>query len=125
MNLDLVAMEIANNHIDAYGRPQLNEDLRQAILAALRKVEAEAKEEWRPIETAPHSTLVILAWEDWRDGKWIVVAGYASHEHRFEDGNVEVSRHAYATHWRPLPPPPSIRSSIHKGDATSHPSGGE
>lgn len=64
------------------------------------------KDGWRPIETAPHNKSVLLAWEDWRDGRWIITVDAASTGQRYENGYSSISRHGSATHWRELPPPP-------------------
>ena len=61
---------------------------------------------WQPIERAPENVRVLLAWEDWRDGKWMISTGYAVTGERWPNGYSSVSRHGSATHWQPLPEPP-------------------
>lgn len=65
-------------------------------------------DEWQLIETEapPHNLAVLLGWEDWRDGRWIMEVGAYSTGQRFESGFSSVSRHGSATHWTPLPKPP-------------------
>lgn len=64
-------------------------------------------DEWRPIETAPHETNVLLAWQDWSlPGRWRMEAGMASWGWRNEVAST-MSRHGEATHWMPLPTPPA------------------
>lgn len=62
---------------------------------------------WQPIESAPHEQLVLLAWQDWRDGKWCMQVGYASQGRRYDNGWSNLSHHGSATRWMPVPPPPS------------------
>jgi len=64
--------------------------------------------EWRPIETAPHETNVLLAWLDWSlPGLWRMEAGMASWGWRNEVAST-MSKHGEATHWMPLPAPPAL-----------------
>ena len=81
-----------------------------ACLKAIAALEAEqpvAVEEWRPIETAPHEINVLLAWPDSSlPGGWRMEAGMASWGWR-RSGVSNMSSHGQATHWRPLPTPPS------------------
>lgn len=71
-------------------------------------LEAALAEMWQDIEGAPHNQLVILGWNDWRDGHWISDVGYASMGTRTDAGS-SISHHGSATHWMPLPPPPMGR----------------
>lgn len=64
--------------------------------------------QWQGIESAPPppNTRVLLAWRDWRDGKWLIEAApYETGERVGPYSNV--SRHGSATHWMPLPTPPA------------------
>lgn len=61
---------------------------------------------WQPIETAPHNTRILLAWQDWCDGSWSYEAGPYSTGERLPNGYSNVSCHGSATHWQPLPTPP-------------------
>lgn len=67
--------------------------------------------EWRPIETAPHETLVLLYSPGFGHVRYEV--GYASSGSRRTLSNGDVvsnqSWHGYATHWMPLPSPPALR----------------
>ncbi len=65
---------------------------------------------WQPVETAPHGKPVLLAWQDWRDGKWIMDVGAASTGERNEVAS-SISHHGSATHWMPLPQHPSEEPS--------------
>lgn len=63
---------------------------------------------WRTdLENAPHNTPVLLAWEDWRDGQWCMEIGPAITGQRYANGHSSISHHGSATHWQPLPAPPS------------------
>lgn len=63
--------------------------------------------EWMPIETAPHGESVLLYCpERGPTNPERVELGCASTGHRNAIGST-VSRHAWATHWMPLPAPPS------------------
>jgi hypothetical protein len=74
----------------------------QALHASLERVEAER--EWRPIETAPRDGTRVLIRYRGRWNSWHIADG---HYDRVDGWTV-----AYATHWLPLPEPPSalIRS---------------
>lgn len=61
---------------------------------------------WQPIETAPFGETVLLGWRDWRDHQWCMEVGPASHGWR-RGGINNVSLHGSATHWMPLPEPPT------------------
>lgn len=64
--------------------------------------------EWRDIESdpPPHNIAVLLAWPDWRDGRWIMVVDSYSTGERYKSGFSSVSYHGSATHWMPLPKAP-------------------
>ena len=75
---------------------------------ALSADPAPVGDEWQPIETAPHETPVLLYCPD---------RGCPSNRERIELGcystgervghTSTMSYHSWATHWMPLPPPPS------------------
>lgn len=87
------------------------------VCRAIRKIEADAQAaiaamqpapQWQGIESAPPppNTRVLIAWRDWRDGKWLIEAApYETGERVGPYSNV--SRHGSATHWMPLPTPPA------------------
>lgn len=60
---------------------------------------------WQPIETAPHETLVILGWRE--NGVWKQEIALASAGERLPNGYSNRWWHGQATHWMPLPAPPS------------------
>jgi len=62
---------------------------------------------WQPIDTAPHEKRVLLGWRDWRDYQWCTDVGPATTGQRFGNGYSNLSQHGSATHWHPLPAPPS------------------
>lgn len=64
--------------------------------------------EWRPIETAPHETLVVLGW--FEDGVWKQDLGLASAGQRWPTGASNMWWHGSATHWLPLPPAPGAEA---------------
>lgn len=64
-------------------------------------------DKWQSIDTAPHSTRVLLGWRDWRDGSWLMEVGAATTGQRFDNGYSNRSQHGSATHWQPLPQPPA------------------
>lgn len=92
----------------AVARAAFDEGLAAAIRALPSPTDGHSQ--WRPIETAPHETLVLLysppAWPS--EAKCEV--GFASTGRRTPapDGGSfsNMSRHGYATHWMPLPFPP-------------------
>jgi hypothetical protein len=62
--------------------------------------------EWQPIETAPHEELVLLFCPEIGPyNRQRVELGYASQGWR-SGAYSTMSRHAWATHWMPLPAPP-------------------
>lgn len=61
---------------------------------------------WQDIGTAPHEVNVLLAYWDEMMNRWQMEAGMASWGWR-RDGVSNMSRHGQATHWMPLPAPPS------------------
>lgn len=69
---------------------------------AARIAELEKERVWRLIETAPKNTEVLIAWQHWSNGEWIIKSGIA-----FSDnGPGTRSWNGDATHWQPLPSPP-------------------
>jgi hypothetical protein len=89
----------------------LMEETLVALQAALAvpprdKGEPRTSFSWQPIETAPHDEVVLLYWKDWADREYMDVTR-ASTGQRYPNGYSDISRHGYATHWAPLPPPPS------------------
>lgn len=81
--------------------------LSSSELDTIARVLREAAEGWRPIETAPHGEIVLMAWKDSFLPQWSFEVGFASHGTRYPTGYSSVSQHGQATHWRPLPSPPS------------------
>lgn len=61
---------------------------------------------WQPIESAPHGVVLQLAWKD-KSGKWKYAFDKASWDWKLGDYRDGVSYHGRATHWQPLPAPPS------------------
>lgn len=64
--------------------------------------------EWRPIETAPHETLVVLGWDE--GGVWKQELALASAGQRWPTGASNMWWHGSATHWLPLPPAPGAEA---------------
>ena len=64
-------------------------------------------EGWRPIETAPHETHILLGWVEPTTGKWECQTGFASGGKLFPNGYSTRWWHGRATHWMPLPTPPT------------------
>ena len=62
--------------------------------------------DWQPIETAPHDEVVLLYWKDWSGAEYMETARYSTGK-RYENGYSDYSQHSWATHWMPLPAPPS------------------
>lgn len=80
---------------------------RSALVNA--QADADVVERWQPIETAPLNEEVFLGWFD-MDGDWVTEVGEGSWGWRNETAN-NMSSHGSATHWRPIPAPPALRSS--------------
>ncbi len=81
-------------------------ELMREAKAAIAAMPVQAEPQWQGIESAspPPNTRVLLAWRDWRDGKWLIEAApYETGERVGHYSNV--SRHGSATHWMPLPTP--------------------
>lgn len=68
-------------------------------------IEAYQRQQWRPIDTAPHETLVALGWRD-ESGVFKQEIALASAGKRYPGGASDMWWHGRATHWLPLPPPP-------------------
>lgn len=64
--------------------------------------------EWHLIEDnpPPHNVEVLLAWENWTDGCWVMEVDAYSTGKRYDSGHSSISHHGSATHWMPLPTPP-------------------
>lgn len=73
-----------------------------AISEVLAHRKAEA---WQPIETAPHETLVVLGW--YEGHVWKQEIALASAGNRYPNGYSDRWQHGRASHWRPLPAPPT------------------
>ena len=67
--------------------------------------------DWQPIETAPHETPVLLYSPPDHFGRSTIEVGLASAGRTWPapGGGTFSNRtwHGYATHWMPLPPPPT------------------
>jgi hypothetical protein len=57
--------------------------------------------DWQPIETAPSDTPVLLYTPNLHESNSERIESRVYHDSRAG------SRHAWATHWLPLPPPPN------------------
>jgi hypothetical protein len=57
--------------------------------------------DWQPIETAPSDTQVLLYTPNLHESNPERIESRVYHDSRAG------SRHAWATHWMPLPPPPN------------------
>lgn len=88
---------------DFDGECHLTADEARQIAACIREMV-----EWRPIETAPHETLVVLGW--FEDGVWKQDLGLASAGQRWPTGASNMWWHGSATHWLPLPPAPGAEA---------------
>src|ERR1700690_2715006 len=96
--LNYTRVVLASDH-DAY-----IQRLSEQLAAAKRECERlRNTRQWQPIETAPKDTVVLL---------------YTPHRHFANPERIEAcvyhdsqggSRHAWATHWQPLPDPPARR----------------
>lgn len=67
----------------------------------VRALKSSAPDAWRPIETAPKDTDVLLGWwRSWPERQWESASGLA--------GSTKGGwLHGQATHWQPLPAPPA------------------
>jgi len=101
--------------MQSYARAAVEADRRQRHLKERAQLDAEwikvrelqqayQRQQWRPIESAPHNEEVLLGWRDW-DGAWMSEVGMASWGWRNEHVS-NMSQHGRATHWQPLPIPP-------------------
>jgi len=78
-----------------------------ALLAENDALRAELQaRQWRPIETAPHETLVVLGWHD-ENGVFKQEIALASAGTRYPGGASDMWWHGRATHWMPLDRPPA------------------
>lgn len=102
----------ANAYIDLHGQHVAKMLELADARAALKRVEAErdaavARVAWRPIETAPHATLVLLYCPDrGPSNPKRIELGYASHGSRNAVSS-SLGQHAWATMWMPLPDLPT------------------
>jgi hypothetical protein len=84
-------------------------DVADAVEATADEIERLTRFGWQPIETAPHETNVLLysppAPPSFRP---VIEVGTATRGRRAH-GVSNISAHAYATHWMPLPLPPSAQ----------------
>lgn len=80
-------------------------DAADALAAEKAQAFAQGADGWRPIDSAPHATKVLLGWEE-ATGEWNCAVGQASWGWRNEAASTR-SQHGRATHWMPLPPPPA------------------
>lgn len=84
--------------------------------ALLHEVLARRKAEaWQPIETAPHETLVVLGW--YEGDVWKQEIALASAGTRYPNGYSDRWQHGRASHWRPLPAPPTTPEAEGGSDA--------
>ena len=83
--------------------PRMDGPLNREAAACIREMV-----EWRPIETAPHETLVVLGW--FEDGVWKQDLGLASAGQRWPTGFSNMWCHGSATHWLPLHPAPGAEA---------------
>jgi hypothetical protein len=88
---------------------------RDASAEILRLRAALEAEQWRPIETAPHETAVLLySPPSYPSAPCMEVAFASSGREWAAPGGGRYSTkswHGYATHWRPLPSPPDATAS--------------
>ena len=61
--------------------------------------------EWRKIDCAPRNERVILGW--YHNGKWRYSIEEYTRDWKLGDYASGVTTHDRATHWMPLPEPPS------------------
>jgi hypothetical protein len=96
-----LAPAVVAHHITGF-----EEAARRIAYESAKQKEADG---WRDIASAPHQEVVLLGWwdDDLMGGTiWSTETGWASQGFRNEVGST-ISRHGRATHWRPLPAPPS------------------
>ena len=101
---ETVASEWQLGGMDGLYSDFATEVAKRAVTSALEA------ERWQPIETAPHETAVLLySPPSYPSAPCIEVAFASSGREWAAPGGgrySNVSRHAWATHWRPLPSPP-------------------
>lgn len=106
MALDMLRGANIVEDMELYSVEQV-EDALDAALSSFR----EKGSGWRKLvddddgENPAMNEIVLLAWRDWRSNEWCFEAGPA---HFGREGvNGTMSWHGSATHWRPLPIPPT------------------
>jgi len=76
----------------------------EEALTAQKQIELN---EWQPIESAPDNELVLLYSPSAENRLSQIETGYAAHGFKRNSlGVSNMSFHAFATHWMPLPAPP-------------------
>ncbi len=107
--LDAV-LRASGSNLRNYTMPETLGKMRAAVRAIERAaIEAYQRQQWRPIDTAPHETLVVLGWRD-ESGVFKQEIALASAGKRYPGGASDMWSHGRATHWMPLPPPPEAES---------------
>jgi len=66
---------------------------------------APTSQQWQPIETAPHDTLVLIGY--WYRDEWVSEVAKATSGWR-RNGVSTMSAHGQATFWQPLPAAPAL-----------------
>lgn len=103
-----IAQALNDAGVTDYADVPLRYDLEIARVIERAAVEAYQRQQWLPIETAPHNEEVLLGWRDW-DGAWMSEVSMASWGWRNEHVSC-ISKHGRATNWMPLPPAPETQS---------------
>ncbi len=107
--------EIVRLETECYGGRELSAAdegvVRTAALHLLAFIGDRKAEAWQPIETAPHEALVVLGW--YEDASWKQEIALASAGERFSNGYSNRWWHGRATHWMPLPAPPTTTEADH------------
>lgn len=97
------------DHRNAAKKQRLEAATLRALSAELTA--AREAQTWRPIDSAPHETLVVLGWYEtdfWgENGVWKQEIGLASAGSRNSLGYSNRWFHGSATHWMPLSPAPT------------------
>lgn len=78
----------------------------QARMEAYAAAKVREAQRWHPIDSAPHETLVVLGWYDENEVFKQEIA-LASAGRRYPGGASDMWWHGRATHWMPLPAPPT------------------
>lgn len=77
-----------------------------AQMEAYAAAKVREAQRWHPIDSAPHETLVVLGWYD-ENGVFKQEIALASAGRRYPGGASDMWWHGRATHWMPLPAPPT------------------